>query len=100
MSTAVNYLLIVPLCVSMLLFALGSATVISMNKGGHPRTVYWNKIFSGLGYLVLTLQGAVVLPYLSGGQALLTLLASVAFAALGIFLLNWGVKLRKKALGK
>ncbi len=86
-----------PLFAACLFFALGCAGVISSKNGGHPRTNYWNKIFSGLGYLSLTLQGALVMPYLSGIALVLNLVTGIAFALFGLFLLNWGLKLRKAA---
>lgn len=97
MSQTMLYLFIAPLFAACLFFALGCAGVISSKTGGHPRTNYWNKIFSGLGYLSLTLQGALVMPYLSGMSLGLTLVTSIAFALFGLFLFNWGLKLRKAA---
>lgn len=91
------YLFIAPLIVACLLFAMGCATVISSKTGGHPRTRYWNKIFSGLGYLCLSLQGGLAMPYLAGGSLVMTLVVSIAFAGFGLFMLNWGLKLRKHA---
>jgi hypothetical protein len=91
------YLFMAPLFLACLLFALGCATVISSKRGGHPRTIYWNKIFSGLGYLSLTLQGAIVMPYLQGTQLFVSLIVDIAFALFGLFMLNWGLKLRKAA---
>jgi len=96
MSPAI-YLLLAPLCAACLLFAMGCATVISSKTGGHPRTNYWNKIFSGLGYLCLTGQGALVMPYLSGMSLVFNLIVSIAFALFGLFMLNWGLKMRKHA---
>ncbi len=90
------YLFMAPLVIALVLFALGSAAVISSKTGGHPRTNYWNKIFSGLGYLCLTVQGALVMPFLSGMQLLLTLVTGIAFALFGLFLLSWGLKVRKQ----
>ena len=97
MSQTMLYLFIAPLFAACLFFALGCAGVISSKTGGHPRTNYWNKIFSGLGYLSLTLQGALIMPYLSGMSLVLTLVTGIAFALFGLFLLNWGLKLRKQA---
>ncbi len=97
MSQTMLYLFIAPLFVACLFFALGCAGVISSMKGGHPRTQYWNKIFSGLGYLSLTLQGALIMPYLSGMSLVLTLVTGIAFTLLGLYLLSWGLKLRKAA---
>ncbi len=91
------YLFIAPLMVACLLFALGAAAVISSKTGGHPRTNYWNKIFSGLGYLCLTGQGALVMPYIHGLSLVLTLVTSAAFALFGLFMLSWGLKMRKEA---
>ncbi len=91
------YLFMAPLFLACLLFALGCATVISSKRGGHPRTIYWNKIFSGLGYLSLTLQSALAMPYLQGMQLVATLIVAIAFALFGLFMLNWGLKLRKAA---
>jgi len=91
------YLLLAPLFAACLLFALGCATVISSMRGGHQRTAYWNKIFSGLGYLALTVQGALIMPHLVGSSLILTLVTSIAFALLGLYLLGWGLKLRKAA---
>lgn len=92
------YLYIAPMLVACLLFAAGCATVLSSKRGGHPRTNYWNKIFSGLGYLCLTGQSALVMPYLQGSSMLLTLVAAIFFALLGVFLLSWGLKMRKESL--
>ncbi|MCC7527982.1 MAG: hypothetical protein IT342_05630 [Candidatus Melainabacteria bacterium] len=97
MSQTMLYLFIAPLFAACLFFALGCAGVISSKTGGHPRTNYWNKIFSGLGYLFLTLQSALIMPYLSGVPLVLTLITGIAFALFGIFLFNWGLKLRKAA---
>lgn len=91
------YLFLAPLVLACLFFALGCAAVISSKTGGHPRTNYWNKIFSGLGYLLFTVQGALIMPYLASGQRFLILGASIVFALLGLFLLSWGLKLRKAA---
>lgn len=97
MSLTAYYLLMAPLFIAWLFFALGSASVISSNSGGHPRTNYWNKIFSGLGYLTLTFQVALVMPYLEGMKLVLTLIAGIAFALFGLFLFNWGLKQRRAA---
>jgi len=91
------YLFMAPLFFACVLFALGCATVISSKTGGHPRTNYWNKIFSGLGYLSLTAQGALIMPYLHGSQLAIILVTGIAFALLGLFLLNWGLRMRKAA---
>lgn len=85
-----------PMALALIFFALGTASVISMKTGGHPRTAYWNKIFSGIGYLLLAAQGAVIAPYLAGAQMAGTLFVTVVFALLGFGLLLWGIKLRKK----
>ena len=90
------YLFMAPLFLALLFFALGCAAVISSKTGGHPRTQYWNKIFSGLGYLSLTVQGALVMPFLSGMQLVLTLITGIAFALFGLVLLSWGLKMRKQ----
>ena len=96
MTNTTLYLLIAPMAAALIFFALGAAAVISHQTGGHPRTGYWSKIFSGAGYLLLALQGVVVAPYLSGLQSLGTFCATGAFSALGIILVTWGLRLRRQ----
>ncbi|MCC6979717.1 MAG: hypothetical protein IT343_15470 [Candidatus Melainabacteria bacterium] len=94
------YLFIAPLLAACLLFAMGCATVISSKTGGHPRTQYWNKIFSGLGYICLAGQGALAVPYLVGSSIWITGILSFAFALFGLFMLYWGLKQRQFAKSK
>lgn len=83
------------MAVALVFFALGTATVISSKTGGHPRTVYWNKIFSGIGYLLLGVQGIVVSPYLEGLKMAVTIAIAGIFAVFGILLFAWGLNQKK-----
>jgi len=94
------YLIIVPLILALIFFALGSAAVISNHTGGHPRTGYWSKIFSGIGYLLLFLQGLLNMPFLEGAQEFTTLLVSCIFGGLGAFLLSWGLRMKRRSVSR
>ena len=96
MSTLIAYILLGLSGVVLLSALLALSTYASWLTGGHKRTMYWSKIFSGISYSTLGIAGFLSLGYLTEGQVLSGLFSSLFFA-MGVALIAWGLKLRREA---
>lgn len=78
---------------------LGLACWFSSLTGGHPRTVHWAKLFAGVSYICLGLDGTLASSFVTDNR-LITYLLSWAFLIMGGFVFRSGWRLRRKALGR
>ena len=78
---------------------LGLASWFSSLTGGHPRTHYWSKLFAGVAYIALGVDGVLASAFLTDNQ-LGSYLLAWAFLVMGCFVLRSGFRLRKQALSQ
>ncbi len=78
---------------------LALASWFSSLTGGHPRTRYWSKLFAGVAYIALGLDGILASSFLADNQFCSYLLAWV-FLIMGGLVFRSGVLLRKQALSQ
>ena len=82
-----------------LVAALGGILGFLLAANKNRKAVYWWRISGGVSYLSLSTAGAVAVGYLSEGR-LTTEICVVAFLLLGVWLLQSGLRLRRRALGE
>lgn len=85
---------------AFIFFALGSATLLSSVTGGHERTKYWTRIFSGLGFVFLAVSGYIAIPFLPGNSHVSTFIMASAFVLFGFWMIYLGLKIRRCVLSK
>jgi len=78
---------------------LGLASWGSSLTGGDEKTKYWSKLFAGVSYIALGLDGIVAHAFIDE-RRLLTYLLAWAFAIMGGFVFRSGWRLRKEMLTK
>ncbi|MBI4533697.1 MAG: hypothetical protein HY711_07090 [Candidatus Melainabacteria bacterium] len=98
MATISFYVMLTTFCLAAVFFAMSTATLLSSLTGGHPRTVYWSRIFGGLGFVFFAVSGLLASPYLAGNARFTTPLLAAAFMVYGVWMLILGVRTRRTAL--
>jgi hypothetical protein len=78
---------------------LGLANWLSSLSGGDEKTMYLAKIFAGISYIALGLDGIVAHAFVDEGR-LMTYLLGWGFMIMGGFVLRSGWRLRKQKLDK
>jgi len=76
---------------------LGLASWLSSLTGGEAKTFYWAKLFAGVSYVCLGLDGILASTFVTDNR-LMTYLLSWAFLIMGGFVFRSGWRLRKQAL--
>ncbi len=92
------YVLLILSAITLITAMLGLAAWMSSLTGGHPRTHHWAKLFAGVSYICLGLDGIVASSFVPDNR-LVTYLLSWAFLIMGGFVFRSGWRLRKQNLG-
>lgn len=87
------YVMLALLIVQFAAFFVAVSYQLSLKQGGDKSTGYKSSLWSGIGFLVMFVNGVLASAYVA--QPLMTILASLGFGCIGCLLLYWSRYQRK-----
>src|SRR5690349_20757982 len=85
--------------ITLITALLGLAAWMSSLTGGDAKTHHWAKLFAGISYIFLGLDGILASSFVTDNR-MVTYLLSWAFLIMGGFVFRSGWRLRKTFLGR
>lgn len=99
MEQLIVYAILVLAAITLVTAMLGIASWAAMHYGGPEKNQYNSKIFAGIAYFTLGLNGLLCSYFVTENHAL-TYILSWLFGIMGVFILRSGLRLRKKMKGR